>query len=275
MKTVIVYCFIVVSFCIGLKTALAQEQVDNAFNHAGGIAEILINKKSTDLPDIKFGIHQPTIIDEKNHWRVLIGLDLETIPGEYLIYLKRKISDATSEHIKFFIEQKKRQIETINGKQVVRVKKTYNELTLLDYENTQQPNLPLKLPVSGDWDLNFGTIYYHSKKKTTEIQNLISLETKNILSIRSPENAIVSNIISNDVDNSSTVFLDHGRGLFSIIDGITDLNVEIGNGVLSGSVIGKVTPITDSKKESVIVKRLTWQCVLNGTYVNPIFLTKL
>ena len=275
MKTVLIYCFLIASFIIGLTTTLAQEQVDNDFNHAGGIAEILINKKSTDLPDIKFGIHQPTIIDEKSHWRVLIGLDLETIPGEYLIYLKRKVNDATSEHIKFFIEQKKQTIETIDKKLARDVKKTHSDLSLLDFENTQQPNLPLKLPVSGDWNLNFGTIYYHSKKKTSEIQNLIALEIENIVSIRSPENAIISNIISNDADGSSTVFLDHGRGLFSIIDGITDLNVEIGNGVLSGAVIGKVTPITDSRKESVIAKRLTWQCVLNGTYVNPIFLTQL
>lgn len=251
------------------------ETVNNThFNHPGGVVEIFIDKKNTFLPEVQYGINEPTIIEEENNWRILIGLGLDTIPGEYLIYLKHNVDDASSEHIKFFVEQKNYPIKVVEKKSNKTIKKAHSTLTKLDFENTQQPNLPLNLPVKGNWDLGFGTIFYNKKSKKTNIQNQISLETSSIINVRSPENALVSNIIT-EKDDSSTVFLDHGRGLYSVISGITDLNIEIGNGVLSGAVIGKVTPTANLKKSTVATNTLTWQCILNGIYVNPAILTQL
>jgi len=130
------------------------------------------------------------------------------------------------------------------------------------------------LPVSGNWNTNFGSIFHHSKKDKLISQNQIFLEVDNIISIKAPENALISNIKTNQ-DGSKTVFLDHGRGLFSIIGGLTEINVEIGNGVLSGAVIGKVTPDANFKNATVKNRLLTWQCIVNNTYVNPFIFTKI
>jgi len=244
------------------------------FNYPGGIAEILIDKKNTFLPEVQYGIYEPTIIEQDDHWRILIGLDLKTIPGEYLLYLKHQVDDASSEHIKFIVEQKDYPIKVLERKSKKLIKQEHSRLTQLDYENTRQPNLPLNFPVEGHWDLEFGAVFYNKRSKKTHTQNQISFETSSIINVRSPENALVSNVII-EKDESATVFLDHGRGLYSVISGITDLNVEIGNGVLSGAVIGKVTPTADFKKSTVATKTLTWQCILNGIYVNPTILTQL
>ena len=246
----------------------------NTFNYPGGVVEIRIDKKSSFLPEIQYGIHEPVIIEEQKNWRVLIGLDLETIPGEYLIYLKHDIDGASSEHIKFFVEQQNYPVRILNKKPKQVIKQVHLRLTKLDYENTQQPNLPLNFPKQGNWNLGFGTVFFDRRSKKTSTQNNIFYETNTIINVRSPENALISNIII-EKDGSSTVFLDHGRGLYSVIGGITDLNVEIGNGVVSGAVIGKVTPTANFKKNTVATKTLTWQCILNGIYVNPTILTQL
>lgn len=272
--SVLVY---LVAFSVHAETNNNRSSNENNnanFNYPGGVVEILIDKKNTFLPEIQYGIYEPTIIEEKSNWRILLGVSLDTIPGEYLIYLKHDVDDASPEHIKFFVEQKNYPIK-ISGKKLKQpVKQIHLSLTKLDYENTQQPNLPLTFPVEGSWNLEFGSIFYNRKNKKTSIQNQISLETNSIISVRSPENALVSNIII-EKDDSSTVFLDHGRGLYSVISGITDLNVEIGNGVLNRAVIGKVTPTTNFKKSAVGTKTLTWQCILNGIYVNPTILSQL
>jgi len=209
------------------------------YNFPGGVVELRIDKHSKSLPDVKFGVQEPVIIDHPESWRVFIGLNLDTIPGEYLLYLKRSIDGASSEHINFFVEQKSYPVlEYKKGieKQVNQIHSSFSEL---DTQNQ------IFLPVSN-----------------------------NIVSVRSPENALVSKIITDDKD-ISTVFLDHGRGLFSIIGGLTEISVQTGNGVLSGAVIGKVTPEADFKSATVSTRTLTWQCILNGTYVNPTILTKL
>jgi len=252
----------------------AETPSNTNFNHPGGVVEIRVDKKNTFLPEIQYGIHEPAIIEEENNWRILIGLSLDTIPGEYLVYLKHEIDGATSEHIKFFVEQKNYPVRVLNKKPKQTIKQVNLSLTKLDYENTQQPNLPLRFPAEGDWNLEFGTVFFDNKSKKANTQNQIFFETSSIISVRSPENALISNIIIQK-DGSSTVFLDHGRGLYSVIGGITDLNVEIGNGVVSGAVIGKVTPAASLKKNAAATNTLTWQCILNGIYVNPTILTQL
>ena len=245
------------------------------YNFPGGVVELRIDKQSKSLPDVKFGVQEPVIIDHPESWRVFIGLNLDTIPGEYLLYLKRSIDGASSEHINFFVEQKSYPVlEYKKGieKQVNQIHSSFSEL---EFSNTQQPNLPLSLPASGQWNSEFGSIYHNKKRKKLITQNQIFLPvSNNIVSVRSPENALVSKIITDDKD-ISTVFLDHGRGLFSIVGGLTEISVQTGNGVLSGAVIGKVTPEADFKSATVSTRTLTWQCILNGTYVNPTILTKL
>ena len=274
-KTIMLRSTLIIALTVSTSIANASKQIINdEFMHPGGIADIYIEKQSPLLPQIKYGIQQPVIIEQKHFWRVLIGLGLDTVPGEYLLYVRHNIEGATSEHINFFIEQKKQPILLVKKERKKKLNIRHKELSILDYDNTQQPNLPLNWPANGNWNKQFGTVEYNQKNNKSDIQNHLYLETDSIINVRSPENAIISNIVESD-DGSVTVLLDHGRGLYSAIGGITDLNVDIGNGVVNGSVIGKVTPTTDPNSGKVENKILTWQNILNGIYVNPEILSKL
>ena len=261
------------TFLIGLGLSLAAGTLQAApekFNYPGGVAELIVEKVSSDLPDIKFGTREPVVIDQQSQWRILIGIDLQMLPGEYLVYFKSAIKDSSAEHRKFRVEQHS---YPLHGQQDTSITDTYQQhqsLTEIDFSNTQQPELPLLYPATGQWADFFGHTVFDGSGQHVVAQNLVSLTTTELLSVKAPQNAIVSKIVTH-ANRTSTIYLDHGRGLYSIIGGLDNLSVETGNGIMAGAVIGKL-PAPTSNGEP---KRLTWQCVLNGVYVNPIILTQI
>jgi murein DD-endopeptidase MepM/ murein hydrolase activator NlpD len=99
----------------------------------------------------------------------------------------------------------------------------------------------------------------------------VSLTTTELSNVIAPQNAIVSRIeFDENQTELATLFLDHGRGLYSIISGMSDLTVEIGNGVIAGAVLGKM-PLDKTGSPTTLI----WQCVINGVYINPLILTKI
>jgi len=254
-------------------TASHATQSQN-FSYPGGVAELRIAKQSDRIPEVKFGIREPVLIEHKNYWRVLIGINLDTLPGEYLVYLKRAVEDARAEHLTFNVRQKSYPLlDIITDKAsnpLGQSYRQYDSLSEISFSNTQQPNLPLQPPAQGQWSDSFGHVVMNDDSDQLVVQNLVSLTTTELLTVNAPNNAIVSKI-ETDKTGLSTIFLDHGRGLYSILGGVTNLSVEAGNGVVAGAVLGKLP----SQNGNTSLKRLTWQCIINGAYVNPIILTQL
>lgn len=263
MKRIIaLVCLAILS---GTVTAAAQN-----FNFPGGVADLKLSKQHPDLPEIKYGIREPVIIDMNTHWRVLVGLSLQTLPGEYVLYTKHAGKDVSAQHEKFEVRQLSYPYHDEQTRSLHGLRREHDSFSSIDFSNTQQPQLPLRYPIQGKWDDYFGHTLKGVDSEELVVQNLVSLTTTELLSVIAPQNAIISKIDTNEAQ-ISTIYLDHGRGLYSIISGVSDLSVEAGNGVVAGAVIGKL-PSNSSNGEP---KQLTWQSVLNGVYVNPIILTQL
>lgn len=242
------------------------------FNYPGGIAELRIKKLSNTLPDIKYGLKEPVIIEHDDYWRVLIGLKQDTVPGEYVVYIKHDIEGLSAFHQTFQVTQKNTVMSGADSNE--HLHKQYETLSSLSFNNTQSPSLPLQYPVEGEWNRHFNQPLANTKtrsKKGHQLlrQNLIAFSSPRLLTVQAPSNAIIAHIETDKTTQTATLFLDHGRGLYSVIDGLSDLTVEAGNGVVAGAVIGKLKP------SGVNTSILTWQCVLNGVFVNPDILTQL
>lgn len=269
--------FIFFIFALGLSLSCSAQE---AFSYPGGVAELIVSKESETTPDVRFGLNEPIIMEYENYWRVLIGLDLKTLPGEYITYIKSDNEGASDvyekiivkQHIYPFIEHLELGEKT-SHKAVLKKHESYSDL---DYNNTQQPSLPLMWPLEGSWSNNFGHKLYDSKRSKLHIPNAIALNTTKLSIVVAPQTAIVSKIETSDA-GLSTVFLDHGRGLYSILSGLSNLTVELGNGIVAGAVIGKLTAGKngESSSSASITKTLVWQTVINNTYVDPQVLTKL
>lgn len=238
-------------------------------NFPGGVAELKLSKISSDLPEVRFGLHEPVIIEKTSHWRILIGLDLDTLPGNYLVYVKQNTEGSSGEHKQLTVEQTHYPLLEFDKQDAV-LMRDHKSMSDIDFNNTQQPSLPLLLPAKGKWTDTFGHRSFDSKNNKLIAQNAVSLTTTELAMAVAPQNAIVSKIEINDT-GIATMFLDHGRGLYSVLEGLKDLTVESGNGVVAGAVLGRLA----NTKPNSEIKRLVWQTQLNGSYVNPLILTQL
>ncbi len=252
---------------------------EETFNFPGGIIELELEKQSDQIPDIKFGLANPVIIEYKDYWRVLIGIGLDILPGEYVMYYKPNYDGASGEYKSLLVRQKVypfTKYQASQAKELRRAYRTHDSFSDLDYENTQQPSLPLSMPVKGIWSENFGHILFNDKTSSMLTPNALVLQSSEETVIRSPQNAIVSKVRT-DQTGISELVLDHGRGLFSILSGVSDLTVETGNGIVAGAVLGRLKgddkpTIRQAPAEP---PQLIWQTVVNGAYVNPIILSQL
>ncbi len=248
---------------------------EDAFNYPGGIAEFRFEKRSSELPEVKFGLREPVILEGKNDWRVLVGLGLDLLPGEYVSYVKNGIKDTPGEHIKVIVRQKSYPFSEFDSADDANknwsVLLDHKSLSDIDFSNTRQPSLPLRFPFEGNWSDTFGHKMYDVERETLHVPNSISLATTQLGMVVAPQNAIVSKTSVLE-DGSSVVFLDHGRGLYSVISGLGDLTVDVGNGIVAGAVIGRLPSATDEANDT---KRLVWQTLINGAYVNPLILTQI
>ena len=247
------------------NTALAA-----GYSHPGGVAELTIPKQSAELPEVRYGLHEPVVLDAGDSWRILIGIELETLPGDYVVYVKPGGVDSTAYVREFSVEQKVYPVQNTppDGGPVLK----FSAYSVLDFANTGEPVLPLQFPVDfpDQWVDHFGHIIEAAGSGALNSRNYLSLTTTATAPVIAPQNGIVSNIELAET-GLATVFLDHGRGLYSIIGGVADLSVEVGNGVVAGAVIGKI-PTNNSNNQP---QTITWQTRLNGVFVIPIILTLL
>ena len=247
---------------------------DKQYNHPGGVIELELLKQTDELPELKFGLAEPVIIEYKDHWRVLLGINLDTLPGQYVLYYKPNFEGASGEYKEVYIQQKAQPfVVRDSSKDLLDAANiTHQTLSDLDYSNSQQPSLPLLTPVSGTWSDNFGYNFFDEKKKSVLIPNSAVLLSSSEGYVVSPQNAIVSRI-STDKLGLSTLYLDHGRGLYSVLIGIQDITVETGNGIVAGAVLGRL--MDDDFSSQNKQPKLIWQTIVNGAYVNPAILSEL
>jgi len=245
-----IICFIAL-FVLGIQIASA--------NYPGGIISLSFDKQSPDLPIVKYGLAEPVLIEQKDRWQIIVGISLTTLPGDYLVFVDPQNDD--SPFTLHFNILPRSFAELPSSSLPVSI--THKRFSNLDYQNTQQPTLPLDYPVSGKWHNVFGHIDTSNPEKTLQ-RNYISLSTTQLITVQAPQNAIVSQLTQND-DGTSTVFLDHGRGLYSILTGLSDLSIEEGNGINRGAVIGRLA----ANESNRLPSKLIWQCVLNGVYIDP------
>jgi len=263
-----------------LSAATEDNNTQNGnFSYPGGIIELYLEKQSDQIPEIKFGLANPVIVEYKDYWRVLIGLGLDVLPGEYVVYYKPNFDGASGEHRRITVGQKHYPFSKYNADDIKELKQAYrlhDSFSELDYENTQQPSLPLRLPVSGTWSDNFGHTLFNEANSRMRVPNALVLEQSEETIVRSPQDAIVSKI-NTDQAGISEIYLDHGRGLFSILSGVSDITVETGNGIVAGAVLGRLIEVDKPNIRQTPVKssKLVWQTVVNGAYVDPIILSQL
>lgn len=233
---------------VELESPTAQ-QFNHAYSVPGGVALLKIDKVNNKLPRVRFGTREVALIESDSAWIAVIGLQLSTIPGYYVVYIKHDNSEISASTDSFMVGQKNYPV--IEPNKDVRLSDKaphdYELFSELDYENTSPPSLPMLWPVEGRWGHVFGRV---ESSENALSKNFVGLTDTTQGVVIAPQNALISKIepLSTTEGNSepeaplSRIFLDHGRGIYSIISGLTDLTVQVGNGVVAGAVLGRIPP---------------------------------
>lgn len=257
---------------VGLVTPLPTDAKNQStWAYPGGLVDLRWRKRSNRLPTVRFGLQEALVIDHGAEWRALIGLALNTVPGDYIAYVKPGSTEEPAFTQNFAVLQKRYpmlKVDSLNRFKGL----DPDDVSVLDFANSVPPSLPWQAPVDAEWVDDFGQVMVAaSGSPTIEHKNYLTFTkaadtSQTSVVVKAPQSGIVSRITNLNASNTAasksddsslnsnqdqndeprTICIDHGRGLFSVFHGLEDITVDIGNGVVAGAVIGKTSSINST-----------------------------
>lgn len=240
----------------------------------GQPVEFLMPKQEANPPTASFGQQPVIVLDNGAQWRLLVGIGLATIPGNFVASVVN--TDNSNFGIDFtvapFAYPLIDTVKRTRGNRLLDLiskpaEKRRNKRPELPWSNLP-PQLPLQYPAQGPWQQHFGHIDQPKADKQEQKQQ-ITLVVDQAQSIVTPSDAVCLQI--QEENGKFSVWLDHGMGLFSYISGLPNITIEEQDKIVRGAVIGLVTDDMTSGGQVV----LQWQVVMNSVAVNPQIMTTL
>lgn len=257
--------------------ALATNLPDNS-PVPGGVALIELSASDT-APRVSYNGKPVMVLASDDGYSAIVGLPLATQPGTHTLKVEYVNGEHaaldftvlektyTSQHItlknKRMVNPEKRDMERI-GQEQQRIKQalaTWNERT--------PDSLRFSLPVNGPVSSPFGLRRFFNEQARKPHSGL-DLAAAEGTPITAPANGRILDT-GDFFFNGNTVFIDHGQGLVTMYCHLSRIDVNPGQTVKGGDVIGAV-----GKTGRVTGAHLHWGVSLNDARVDPVlFLDQL
>lgn len=259
----------------GLPVGTTQA-ADAAFLEAsavpGGIAIVDLGKASRPWPDVRWNDKAIALVEQSGRLQAVVGIPLSVKAGTQSLQLTR--ADGSSKSVNFDVspyayeEQRltitnKRKVnpapidmERINAENArLKVVKSYRADKLL----TDSFDWPLAGPVSSPFGLRR---FFNEQPRRPH--GGIDIAAAEGTPIMAPADGLV--VETGDYFfNGNCVFIEHGLGLQTFYAHMSRIDVEPGERVTQGQIIGAV-----GQTGRVTGPHLHWSVGLNGTWVNPL-----
>jgi murein DD-endopeptidase MepM/ murein hydrolase activator NlpD len=241
----------------------------------GGIIIVKTVPANEQRPEAFFSGARVAVVKYNNVWVAIIGLSLDTTPGQHILYTVTKNGDQHS--YSFTVEKhayprqnlrikNKRQVVPSDSDMIRITKETKIIRSAFErWTNTNNANFIFSLPVKGRFSSKFGLRRYFNnepRKPHSGIDIAAALGTK----ISAPADGTIITT-GNYFFNGNTVFIDHGHGLIGMYNHLNKINVQPGQEILRGQVIGTI-----GKTGRVTGPHLHWSVSLNNARINPLLL---
>jgi murein DD-endopeptidase MepM/ murein hydrolase activator NlpD len=238
----------------------------------GGVAVIELGAQA-QAPRARYQGKRVLVTREKNAWYAVIGLPLAAAPGTHILEVMR--GDGGKERLQFQVAAKeyetqrlvikdKRKVEP-NAKDMERIGKETPRIrqALGHYSERAAVVTDFIWPAEGPTSSPFGLRRFFNDQPR---------QPHSGLDIAGPEGApIVAPAPGRVLDagdfffNGNTVFLDHGQGLVTMYCHMSRIDVQPGDEVQAGDVLGAI-----GKTGRVTGAHLHWGVSLNDTRVDPL-----
>jgi hypothetical protein len=243
-------------------------------NFPGGM--VVINLNQNERPMAWYDKKQVMVIGHSGHWKAIVGIPLGAKPGWHQINIKS--SDGHSSY-DFSVKDKEYQSQylTIQNKRHVypdtmdmeRIHREKDKIqkTKSNWRDINNVSFNFLLPVAGTISSQFGLRRFFNGEARRPHSGL-DIAAAEGSPVRVPANGKITNTGSYFF-NGNTVFIDHGQGLITMYCHLSMINVEVGQSIKQGEVLGRV-----GKTGRVTGAHLHWSVILNQTMVDPTLFIK-
>ncbi len=227
---------------------------------AGGIAVIALYVDSDKDISAKFGRTPILVLKRKGSWFGVVGIDLETAQGNYLVTVALAEEDPVTRE--FSVQP--------YGHPLMTQRKHAAATAQLKPPNAWRPELdatfPLLPPVAVKTIVPFGTRY--AAEKNSEPERSVVFRVSGKQAVAAPGEGIVVKVVETQDQGAFYITIDHGMGLFSCLGPVARALKQSGQTTAKGEIIGELDP------EGTGVKVLYWKTALNGAAVDPLLFTE-
>jgi len=265
-------CFLstLILFAVPLS---AQASLPQASSVPGGIAIIRLVKVATNAQPPQAWLGDLPVLVTADHglWHAVVGLPLSMKPGRHELIVeihgvrktrvfKVKSKRYPEQHIT--LEDKgKVELSPENEARAVREIATIKQLKL-HWREEKDIDLEFILPATGRLSGNFGLRRFFNGEPRSPHAGLDVAVASG-----TPVNASAHGIVLAVDDyffNGKTVFVDHGNGLITMYCHLDRIDVQTGNAVNQGQLLG-----LSGQTGRATGPHLHWSVILNGAMVNP------
>lgn len=218
------------------------------------------------------------VVLANNQWQAVIGIALDSQPGNHVVRVRR--ADKTIYQIDFQVHDKQYATQRLTVEDQRKVEPDTQDLARISTETleikraldqwTEQPDIyaDFSLPVTGQPSNSFGfRRFFNNLPRKPHSGMDIAAPAGTPVYAPAPGKVIGT---GDYFFNGNTVFVDHGQGLITLYCHLSHIDVEPGDVLKGGGLIGKV-----GMTGRVTGPHLHWGVSLNQAQVDPsLFLKK-
>ena len=263
-----------VALAAGAAHALDGEPVAGPFEHLpvpGGIAVVDLGPADGDAPRASWRDRPVAVLEDGGRWHAVVGIGLGTEAGSQTLAIER--ADGTADEARFEVEPKAYAEQRL----IIENKRKVNPAPV-DMARIERENARLKVvkstradrllaerfewPLTGPVSSPFGLRRFYNDQPRRP-HGGIDIAAPEGTEIRAPADGLV--IETGDYFfNGNSVFVEHGLGLQTFYAHMSRIDVEPGQRVARGEVLGAV-----GATGRVTGPHLHWSAGLNGTWIDP------
>lgn len=240
----------------------------------GGVAVLSLPDSETSpgaRPTVTFA-DKPAMVVRRNHgWVAIVGVPLSqelgttaatvALPDGEQRDLKFDIADYTYQEQRLTV---KKSYVDLSPEQLDRVgaDRKIIDSALQNWRDVSDPEIRLQAPVEGPRSSSFGLQRFFNEQPRSPHSGMDIAAPKGSV-VRAPADGIVS-ATGDFYFNGNTVFVDHGQGFVTMYCHLSEIDVERGEELLAGDLLGKV-----GATGRVTGAHLHFGTYLSGTAVDP------
>jgi murein DD-endopeptidase MepM/ murein hydrolase activator NlpD len=237
----------------------------------GGVVILDVGPVTAPVPEINYNDHRVMVVADAERWRAIVGIPLSVEPGKQLVRIGR--DGEKPSYRSFKVVSKKYAVQRLkvppaqvnlskeDTERVAR-ERVRIDAALDTWTDSGPADLRLQQPVEGIRSSSFGLRRVFNDESRNPHSGM-DIAAGSGTPIHAPAPGTVVDT-GEYFFNGRTVFIDHGAGLITMYCHMSEIDVQPGQKVVTGEVLGKV-----GATGRVTGPHLHWGVSLNRAFVDP------